>query len=280
MDTLPFNDDDIVHLCHNYGVLQLPLLSHESSGRKVVRLSDGIVVKFGLGVTQQEAMAQQLAFKEVNREVLCIPQVYHFFERPDSLFWKTGYLVMEYVEGVTVEQMAWEQPGMLMRIVVAVNAINSIPSKIPGPVSGGVAHHSLWSENGSRIAFQNVHHLEAYLNERLSFFQRETHIREEDLRLCHMDVAPRNFMIDRLGRLYVLDWATAGFFPRYFELWAIEFTQTVSGTSFGPDLIHSLKATPEEMLELENLTLVYRYNSCFAGYDEQALFLLPSLLFL
>jgi len=90
MDTLPFTDDDIVHLCQHYRVLQLPLLSHELSGRRVVRLSDGIIVKFGLGVTQQEASAQQLASKHVDRDVLRIPQVYRFFERPDSLFWKAG----------------------------------------------------------------------------------------------------------------------------------------------------------------------------------------------
>ena len=163
--------------------------------------------------------------------------------------------------------MGWEQPGMSIRVVAAVNAINSISSKDPGPVSGGVAHHSLWSENGSGMTFRHVHHLEVYLNQRLSFFQRETHIREEDLRLCHMDVAPRNFMIDPQGRLYLLDWATAGFFPRYFELWAIEFTQTVLGKSFGPEMIQNLGATPEEMAELETLTLVYRYNSRFTGYE-------------
>ncbi|OAL17372.1 hypothetical protein AYO22_11739 [Fonsecaea multimorphosa] len=211
MVSLPYNDDDVVRLCQQYELLQLPLLSHESTGRKVIRVSDGVVVKFGLGVTLQEASAQQIAF---DRDVSRIPWVYGFFERADGLFWKTGYLVMEYIEGVTLEQVGWEQPGMLMRVAAAVNAINSISSKCPGPVAGGEAHHSLWSESGSGTAFQHVQELEAYLNDRLSFFGREAHIREDDLCFCHMDVAPRNFMVDLWGRLCLLDWATAGFFPR------------------------------------------------------------------
>ncbi|KAG4431930.1 hypothetical protein IFR05_012575 [Cadophora sp. M221] len=33
----------------------------------------------------------------------------------------------------------------------------------------------------------------------------------------HHDLAPRNILVDSLGRLWVVDWDYAGFYPRYFE---------------------------------------------------------------
>lgn len=76
-----------------------------------------------------------------------------------------------------------------------------------------------------------------------------------------MDVVPRNFMIDLQGRLCLLDWATAGFYPRYFELWSIEFSQRLMGTHFDLELLDLLQTTPTERLKVQNLTLVYRYNA-------------------
>lgn len=281
MDSSSFNNDGIVRLCQQYKALQLPLLSPEETDRKVIRVSDGVVVKFGPGVTRSEACAQQIAFQHVDPKALRIPRVYHFFEGPGMHSLKTGYLVMEYIEGVTLEQMGWEQPGMLMRLVAAVNAINSISSTVPGPVSGGEAQHPLWSECGSDTEFPHVDDLNAYLNERLSFFHKEILVREDELCLCHMDLAPRNFMIDRRGNLCLLDWGTAGCYPRYFELWAIEFTRWGMETSFGPELVQSLKPTPEEKLQLETLSLVYGYNSHYGRYDDDRVPLLtpPSRLF-
>jgi thiamine kinase-like enzyme len=83
-----------------------------------------------------------------------------------------------------------------------------------------------------------------------------------------MDVTPRNFMIDLQERLCLLDWATAGFFPRYFELWSIEFTQHVLRKSFGDDIWEHLEVTPAEALEIPKLTLVYRYKTRFARSDQ------------
>ena len=150
---------------------------------------------------------------------------------------------------------------MLPRVVASLNAVHSISSNHPGPVSGGEAHDNLWSEYGSGTTFHNVNDLESYLNERLVYFKSPIHVPKEDLCLCHMDVAPRNFMIDLPGKLCLLDWATAGFYPRYFELWSIDFAQHVMGSSIGPNLLRSLKATSAEMLEVQKLSLVYRFNA-------------------
>lgn len=259
-----FDNDEIVQLCQPDKVLPSNILSNESSGRRVIRLTDGVVVKFGLGVTLQEASIQQLAFQTVDSDVLRIPQVHHFFSRSESKFGPIGYLVMENIDGVTLERVRWEEKGILSRVVTALNALHSISSKHPGPISGGEAYGSLWSESGSGTTFDNIKDLEFYMNERLVYFQTSIRVREEDLCLCHLDVAPRNFMIDLQGRLCLLDWATAGFFPRYFELWSINFTQHVMGRHFGPELIQMLEPTTAEESEVEKLSLIYRFNSNYA----------------
>jgi hypothetical protein len=66
----------------------------------VVRLSDGVVVKFGWNVTVEEACNQRRAFELLDRNIARVPQVYHGFSLsngqglPDS-----GYIVMEYIYG-------------------------------------------------------------------------------------------------------------------------------------------------------------------------------------
>ena len=111
MNPYSLSDDEIVQLYQSHEIQQSQILSVELSGRKVVRLTEGIVVEFGLGVTPQEATAQQLAFQKVNRDVLRIPQVYRFFSRPDAGFWPIGYLVMESINGTSLEDVNWEATG-------------------------------------------------------------------------------------------------------------------------------------------------------------------------
>ena len=262
MDSCPFNDEEIFHLCQAANVDHLQ--SREGNGRKVIKISSNLAVKFGLGVTLQEAHSQRYAFQKLNKEIVLVPRVHRFFTRHDSEFGSIGYLIMENIEGANLEQVDWEQLGLVPRVAAALNEVNSIRHTVPGPISGGEAHGCLWSEYGSGTAFSDIRHLESYLNERLAYFEKSIHLREEDLCLCHLDVTPRNFMIDLQGRLCLLDWASAGFFPRYFEIWSLEFAQHVIGKSFGQALSKHLKVTPREALQFPKLTLVYRYNSHYA----------------
>jgi hypothetical protein len=180
-------------------------LSNASSGRKVITVADGVVVGFGLGVTYQEASAQILAFETINPNIVRTPRVYRIFSRKDMGYWSIGYLIMEHIEGENLEQIAWDKDSMLPRIAAAVREIHSISDRIPGPVSGGEAHGNLWSEQGSGIGFRGIEDLQAWMNKRLSFTEETVSITEESMCLCHLDMAPRNFMIDPAGRLCLLD---------------------------------------------------------------------------
>ena len=39
--------------------------------------------------------------------------------------------------------------------------------------------------------------------------------------LCHMDIHPRNILIDKTGTPWLIDWGTAGVYPPWFEYAAI-----------------------------------------------------------
>ncbi|MCJ1440495.1 MAG: hypothetical protein MMC23_000979 [Stictis urceolatum] len=261
MDSCTLSDDEIVEFCRSPISQKLSL---DSSGRKVIKLTDDIAVKFGLGVTIQEANAQKLAARKVCAEIVRIPRVFRFFIKQDEFGYSIGYLVMERVHGIVLEKINWKEPGVLRSVLAALNAIHSITDTRPGPVSGGEAHGSLWSELGSNRDFDDTYDLETYLNRRLAYFDETTQVSDETFHLCHMDVAPRNFMLDTQGHLYLIDWASAGFYPRYFELWAVEFKEHVIGESFGPHFLESLQPTALERGQILKLWLVYRFNSHFS----------------
>ncbi|KIW58865.1 hypothetical protein PV05_03358 [Exophiala xenobiotica] len=77
---------------------------------------------------------------------------------------------MERIIGANLEQIKWDKSSLSARLVPGLNAIHSITSKCPGPISGGEAPGSLWSEDGAGIAFPSIEELETYLNEKLAFF--------------------------------------------------------------------------------------------------------------
>ena len=160
MASFNFSDQEILNFCQHYD--EHSILSQESSGRKVIEMTAGVVVKFGIGVTVQEANAQQLAFQKINSKALRIPRVYRFFSRQNSELWSIGYVAMEKIEGVNLEQGNWDASDLCQRVAASLNALHSVSSDYPGPVSGGEAQGHLWSEDGSGTAFLDTKHLEMY----------------------------------------------------------------------------------------------------------------------
>ena len=84
-------DDDLTTYCAD------PPVGHTLSGaqcpQKIVKLSDRLVVKFGIGVTK-EANNQRRADELVDHAVVRIPSLCHFFADKQGL----GYIIMEYLK--------------------------------------------------------------------------------------------------------------------------------------------------------------------------------------
>ena len=79
------SDEDLVALSSSAKVLY----EFYGSGRKVVKVSDSMVMKFGLGVREEEADIQRLARELADPTIVRIPLVYRFFTRETE-----GFLLM------------------------------------------------------------------------------------------------------------------------------------------------------------------------------------------
>ncbi|CAG7952470.1 unnamed protein product [Penicillium salamii] len=59
--------------------------------------------------------------------------------------------------------------------------------------------------------------MEEWFNSRLFAHNPNLDLQSCDLVLCHLDIAPRNIIWQEDGSLCLIDWASAGFYPRLFE---------------------------------------------------------------
>lgn len=144
-------------------------------GPQVILLSE-IVVKFGLGVTKQEAETQAYYHRSAYRSCLIIPEVLDFFTDLTDTSTEHGFLVMEYIHGTTVADL---QPHDKLKVATQIsNAMKHLetvkppcPSR-PGPIiEGGIPCGYLWSYSGPYRTFETIDDLNTWLNRELSLSQ-------------------------------------------------------------------------------------------------------------
>ncbi|KAJ5699380.1 hypothetical protein N7536_002393 [Penicillium majusculum] len=75
-------------------------------GDQVVKLSDHIAAKFGLGVCASEATMQEFAYNTVDRNIVRIPKGYRYLESKKRD--PHGYLFMEYIPGQNLQDIDLE----------------------------------------------------------------------------------------------------------------------------------------------------------------------------
>ena len=183
---------------------------------------------------------QKYAAQNLNhRGIVRVPHVYRYFQgnstRPGHP-WPKGYLFMEYIPGLTLEQegpdlshstVAEDICECLAETVLELSSITDNNNGIPGPVGGGKPLKGyLWGDNGTKVVLNSVNDLNHWLNKRLNHINKEIEVRPYPLVLCHLDLSRRNIKLMRdcskktnsNYSICLLDWGHAGLFPRFFEL--------------------------------------------------------------
>lgn len=99
-----------------------------------------------------------------------IPEVYRTLQKGDWF-----YIVMEYIPGKTLQQLAdqedWgesRQKALTISIARAVRLLMSIPvpaGQTPGPVGGGQIRYPLFKDDTSFCNYSSVDELEKHLND-------------------------------------------------------------------------------------------------------------------
>src|SRR5262245_345440 len=115
------SNEDIVARCQ-----RATCLSSDTNSTKVVKILPDIAVKFGIGVRQNEATTLDYVSRHAIRNILRVPRVYRFFTHGEFVGMPFGYIVMEFVGGVTLEACSIGSE-LIKRIVNALNHLSTLP---------------------------------------------------------------------------------------------------------------------------------------------------------
>lgn len=220
-------------------------------GKRVIRISDHQVVKWGPDVTEGEAENQRIAYELVDSRKVRIPCVYDFFS--DEKGW--GYIMMEFIEGKVIDPL--EDVGAIQRVASVLNYFATLRYNVPGSLHGGVCQGVLFPENET-LAFDSVEGMEKWFNSRLFAHNPKLSLQGCEIVLCHLDIAPRNILWQEDGSLCLLDWASAGYFPRLFEF-CVQWIVDGKDGCFNSVLLSSMNPlSDQEMTQKEPMLYAWR----------------------
>jgi serine/threonine protein kinase len=205
-------NDEIAQYCSRSNPNR-DVISEFEGGLSIIKISEDVVVKCGLGVTQWEAQNQQQAYDLIDLTIIRIPRVYRFFTLGPA-----GYIIMEYIEGQPLSSVS--NPGFYLQAVACVlKHFEQVRGGKPGPFHGGLAQGQLWLDE--LIAPTTISDIEEYYNRRQLKDIPKLKLTSYPLVFCHLDIAPRNIILSENGSLCLVDWASAGYYPRLFERCAL-----------------------------------------------------------
>jgi thiamine kinase-like enzyme len=237
-------------------------------GALVIKLSEEVVVKFGWNVTAEEANNQRKAFDLLDPRIVRIPQIYRYFtHNTQDGFPPTGFIVMEYIQGKILQSPNSDQIDQLAHILLYFSTIRS---QHPGPLQGGISRGLLWEDSG-KPSFKTVHQMESWLNVRLPDVVSKLALGKYPLVLCHLDLAPRNIIWLADGSVCLIDWASAGFYPRFFEVCLLKIME-YSHENYEVDLIERMVKLADD--EQNQMILLQRsfYNGIKYSFVSLSLF--------
>lgn len=205
---MDLSDTEIIQRCKQ--ATPDDLLGDLSSDNKIFRLNQFLVVKFGFLLSEDEARNQMKAHEILDPSIVRIPRVYRYF-RDSSRY---GYIVMDYMKGEQKEAITTATQIRDMTLILQHFA--SQTSSIPGSLAGGPSCSCIFGESDCPT-FASVGDLERWFNLQLFDTTKRVSFQQLDLILCHLDLFPRNILWLDGQPPCVLDWASAGFYPRLFE---------------------------------------------------------------
>lgn len=149
-----------------------------------------------------------------------------------------AYCIMDRVEGSTLEEK-WSSLGWIATIVLGlqlllfVRRMRSLVSPAAGSQATGKCR-SLYLDDQFRpplraspaqimafvnfwAGFRSIGHEMQKSPEQHAVCEAPAFPASTTLVFTHHDLAPRNLMVDRRGRLWLIDWDYAGFYPHFFE---------------------------------------------------------------
>ncbi|TDL21576.1 kinase-like protein [Rickenella mellea] len=197
----------------------------------VLRISPDTVVKIGMVDDLPPAEARSMDVVRTHTSIP-VPAVRRYITSGHFI-----YLAMEYIEGETLHE-CWHRLSWWRRFRIAwtlrgyIEQLRNIRVKgvEVGPISDSPAKciGRYFTDYGAG-PFSSHAELTAWFIGRYSIVRRQPWYKpspntslvvfddSEPLVLVHQDLSLRNIMLGSDGKLWLIDWAWAGFYPRWFE---------------------------------------------------------------
>ncbi|KAL2862227.1 kinase-like domain-containing protein [Aspergillus lucknowensis] len=240
-------------------------------GDKVAKLSDQIVVQYGMGITSSEAAVQELVYNTVDRDLVHVPKVYRFV-RSDRSEDPRGYLFLEYVQGQPLEDTDLEPSGKTVRQIAGIIfRLGQIQNPVPGPLGGGLPLGYIYGDDGAKAPFTSIRDMNAYMNKRLEYRNDTIDLSPYPLVLCHGDICRRNIILEDDGSICLVDWGYAGFYPRFFEVLSMSHVNPYDAAFEEPvkqEVTKALNLTVEEEHDMKLMSFVRGANLRWS-FDER-----------
>ena len=193
-------------------------------------VSNRAVVKYGTHISVDEGRTVMKVQQQVR---IFMPEVYDCWtsqRHTDRQAEESIYIVMQYIPGKilaeTIEDLDKEQTRDLAdQLTRILNTLHTIHHRVPGPVDGGRAMAPRLFTTSGAGPFYSIQDLINWFNECLKLchlFGRASKQQgfDEDIKdlvMCHMDVHLQNLLVNDSGKLWLMDWDCAGFYPEFFE---------------------------------------------------------------
>jgi len=191
-------------------------------------------IKWGVAIRMSEARTQDYLAGVVNAapdSAVRVPRIHLAF-----MYEGDGYIVMEYVAGVTVQQLLQkpnatraERNRIYKAVAAAVKQLIEIRVSAdtpPGPVGGGIIGHPCFDEDESDVKYDTVGALETHFNNALALQKRPNRVSFAEevapgLSLCYGHIHEAHFIMGAAGRVYVTDFEHVSFLPPSFVALAL-----------------------------------------------------------
>ncbi|KAB8356472.1 hypothetical protein FH972_024055 [Carpinus fangiana] len=230
------SQEAIINFCA-YPPSELCLTDPQYSNR-VVKLPGRGLVKYGRGVRPNEAPNQRCAREIIDLAIVYVPEVYRNFTDANGI----EYIIMEHIEGKPVTRL--DSDPLKDRVTKILAHFASIHSSKPGPLGHGSSPALIFGEQ-EEPEFHSIMDVEQWINARLLKHQTPISLQGLQLSLCHLDIAPRNMLERNDGSICLLDWASAGYYPWFFEASAQRLVEG-QDNSFHTQLLDCMRQPSEE----------------------------------
>ncbi|KAI9729370.1 MAG: hypothetical protein M1834_006894 [Cirrosporium novae-zelandiae] len=203
---------------------------YQQEGVTIVRVHQSTVLKYGCGVHLSEARNMRFVQNQANIRIPTVIDAWELEIPEPGENRRMGYILMEYINGETLSNI-WSTLDASKRTIVYaqiyqfLQQLHSIKMTFPGSLDGDISRGPLFTDYGAG-PFKSPQDMESWFNERLLVCQEFGRLPStqpsfsglfDELVMCHMDIHPRNLILDVDDRLYLLDWAYAGGYPVFFE---------------------------------------------------------------